>query len=151
MVGHEGLCDNRDGMTNVSQEAFTQLLWVVVILGLIGAVAAIATSGEVFKQIGKGGLFNEDELIRPSPVSAAVRNDEIRQMLEARNVRRVRRGEEPLDIEQELDALTRTTVDGDLLDEMRELVEARNARRIRQGREPLDVQAEIGRQLRKFA
>jgi hypothetical protein len=138
-------------MNGVSQEVFTQLLWVVVALGLIGAIAAITTSGEAFKQIGKGGLFNEDEMLKPSPVSAAVRNDEIRQMLEARNVRRLRRGEEALDVEQQLEALTRTTVDGDLLDEIRSLVEARNARRVRQGREPLDVQAEIGRQLRKFA
>jgi hypothetical protein len=138
-------------MTGVSQELFTQVLWVVVFLGLIGAIVAITTSGDVFKQIGKGGLFNEDEMLSPSPVSAAVRNDEIRQMLEARNVRRLRRGEPALDVEEELEALTRTTVDGDLLDEVRALVEARNARRVRQGREPLDVQAEIGRQLRKFA
>ncbi len=139
-------------MTGVSQEAFTQLLWIVVILGLIGAVVALATSGEAFKQIGKGGLFHEEDMLKPasSPITAAVRNDEIRQMLEARNVRRVRRGEAPQDVEAELQALIRPKVDPALLLEMRELIESRNARRIRHGREPLDVEAEIERQLRTF-
>jgi hypothetical protein len=148
MVGHETVCDNRQAVTGVSQEAFTQVLWVVVALGLVGAIVAIATSGDVFKQIGKGGLFTEDELMRTSsPTSVALRNDEIRQMLEARNVRRVRRGQPPLDVEQELAALTQPGVDQALVDEITELIEARNRRRIRQGREPLDVQAEITRHL----
>jgi hypothetical protein len=149
MVGHRTLCDNLKAMTGVSQEAFTQVLWVVVILGLIAAIAAIATTGEALKQIGKGGLFNEDELLRPapSPASVALRNDEIRQMLEARNFHRVRRGQQPLDIEQELATLTRPGVDQALVDEITELIEARNRRRIRQGREPLDVHAEITRHL----
>jgi len=139
-------------MTGVSQEIFTQLLWIVVVLGLIGAVIALATSGEAFKQIGKGGLFTEDDMLKPvpSPLNTAIRNDEIRQMLEARNVHRLRRGEAPQDVEAELAALTRPKVDPGLLIEMRELVESRNARRIRQGREPLDVEAEIERQLRTF-
>jgi len=46
--------------------------------------------------------------------------------------RRVRRGEEPLDVERS---------------EVRELVTARNRRRVNQGKEPLDVEAEVSRQL----
>jgi hypothetical protein len=145
----QALCHNREAMNGVSQETFTQVIWVVVALGLIGAIFAIATTGEALKQIGKGGLFNEDELLRPapSPASVALRNDEIRQMLEARNVLRVRRGAEPLDVERELAMLTRPSIDPGLIQEISDLVEARNARRLRQGRTPLDVEAEIKRHL----
>src|SRR5262245_24205406 len=109
MVEHAGPVPQSRGMNGVSQETFTQVIWVVVGLGLIGAIAAIATMGEALKQIGKGGLFNDDETLRPapSPASAALRNEEIRQMLEARNVLRARRGQPPLDVERELANLTR--------------------------------------------
>ena len=76
------------------------------------------------------------------------RDDEIRQMLTARNERRARRGEEPLDVEAELARLTKPAVDPGLELEVRQLVIARNERRLRQGKEPLDVETEIDRQLR---
>jgi hypothetical protein len=79
--------------------------------------------------------------------STGAREAEIRQMLEARNARRLRRGQEPLDVEAELAALDRPSVDAALLAEIRDLVEARNARRARQGKPPLDVEDEIRRQL----
>jgi len=137
-------------MNGVSQDAFTYMLWIVVIVGSIAAIITFATTGESLKQIGRGGLFDENDLLKPapSPASAAVRDDEIRQMLEAKNLRRARRGEPPLDIEAELQALVRPAVDRQLVLEIRELVEARNYRRIRQGREPLDVEAEVERRLR---
>jgi hypothetical protein len=85
-------------------------------------------------------------------VSRAVRDDEIRQMLEARNERRVRRGQEPLDIEAELATLVAPSAaldaDPELVAEVRDLVIARNERRVRMGKEPLDVEAEVARQLR---
>ncbi len=84
-------------------------------------------------------------------MSAAERDDDIRQMLEARNARRAARGEAPVDVEAELHALTRPgdpTTDPEILEEVRALVQARNARRVARGREPLDVDAEIARQLR---
>ena len=77
----------------------------------------------------------------------AVRDDEIRQMLEARNERRVRRGQEPLDVEAELARLSRPAIDPALAAEVRQLVQARNARRVRRGEEPLDVEAEVQRAL----
>src|SRR4051794_26724216 len=79
----------------------------------------------------------------------AVRDEEVRQMLEARNERRVRRGQEPIDIEAELVQLTRPQVVADpaLTAEIRDLVIARNERRVRMGKEPLDVEAEVRRQL----
>jgi hypothetical protein len=85
----------------------------------------------------------------------AERDAEIRQMLDARNARRAARGQETVDVEQELRALTSNrgpdpSDDPEILEEVRALVEARNARRIARGREPLDVEAEIARQLRDF-
>ena len=81
-------------------------------------------------------------------MAAGERDEEIRQMLEARNARRIRQGKEPLDVETELAALSRPAVDPGLAGEVRDLVVARNARRVRQGKEPLDVEAEVERRLR---
>lgn len=150
MVGHGAIGDNE----RVAHDAFGYVLWVVVIVGVIVAVLTFALSRDAYDEIGKGGLF-DDRDARPGNggAAAAVVNGpeqeaEIRQMLEARNARRVRRGQEPVDVETELAALLRPAVDPALLAEIRDLVEARNARRLRQGREPLDVEAEIARQLR---
>ena len=75
------------------------------------------------------------------------RDAEIRQLLEARNARRERRGEQPLDIEEELARLTAPQIDGALRAEIRDLVIARNHRRARAGKPPLDVEAEIEREI----
>jgi hypothetical protein len=136
------------------QDAFGIVLIVVVAVAAIVAVVTFLGSGRAYEQIGRGGLSLRDESDRPAPEplsAGGVRNEEIRQMLEARNARRVRRGEEPLDVEAELSALTRPAVDPTLALEIRQLVEARNARRLRQGREPLDVEAEVERRLRELA
>ena len=73
-------------------------------------------------------------------------------MLEARNARRIRRGEEPLDIEEELSRLVAPAVEVDpaLRSEIRDLVIARNYRRTRVGKPPLDIEAEIERELEKL-
>ena len=134
------------------EDAFGYVIFGVVIVGVIVALVAAFLSSGAYDEIGRGGLF-EEEHRRPQEqtTSAAVRDDEIRQMLEARNARRARRGEEPLDVERELAALTRQpTIDKALLAEIRDLVEARNARRVRRGQEPLDVEAEVDRQLREL-
>nr|MBA2348815.1 hypothetical protein [Solirubrobacterales bacterium] len=95
-----------------------------------------------------------DEAPRPdSPIAAPTSSEgraEIRQMLEARNARRVRKGQEPLDVEAELARLVAgpaPSADPQLVGEIRDLVRARNRRRIRQGKEPLDVEAEVARQV----
>ena len=73
-------------------------------------------------------------------------------MLEAKSARREARGEEPLDVDAEVAALTAGSAENDpaLREEVRQLVIARNERRQRQGKEPLDVEAEIERQLRSL-
>ena len=74
-------------------------------------------------------------------------------MLQARNERRERRGEAPLDVESELARLTATAptrTDPQLAEEVRQLVIARNERRARQGLAPLDVEDEVARELREL-
>jgi hypothetical protein len=86
--------------------------------------------------------------------SPSERELEIRQMLEARNERLVRRGEAPVDVDAELARLDPPpgaagagAHDPALTAEVRQLVVARNERRRRQGLEPLDVEAEVRRTL----
>ena len=72
-------------------------------------------------------------------------------MLEAKAYRQRERGEQPLDIDEEMRKINTPSIDASadpaLIEEVRQLVVARNARRLRQGKEPLDVEAEIARQL----
>ncbi|MGH2875977.1 MAG: hypothetical protein ACRDNJ_12600, partial [Solirubrobacteraceae bacterium] len=88
------------------------------------------------------------------------REEEIRQLLAARNARRRRRGEPELDPERELARLAGgdvspgadaprepPAVDDELRSEIRSLVIARNLRRARRGEPPLDVDAEVVRQV----
>ena len=88
-----------------------------------------------------------------------MREDEIRQMLEAKAYRQSTRGEEPLDVDAEVGRLLAeqragpeapASDDPALREEVRQLVVARNERRARQGKEPLDVEAEVERQLREL-
>jgi hypothetical protein len=142
------------------QEAFGIVLFVVVGIGVVIAIASLFTRGRLYDDIGRGGMsIGEDRDTRPrtsagaAPVNAEERDDEIRQMLAARNARRAARGEATVDVEEELRALTRraggeSVTDPGIADEVRQLVEARNARRLARGQEPLDVEAEIERQLR---
>lgn len=130
------------------EEAFAIVLFVVVGVAAVAAVWALVTSGGSYDQIGSGGLSVDKPA--PRPATAAEREAEIRQMLEARNARRTARGEAPLDVDAELRALAAPPADPDLRDEVRTLVEARNARRMARGDEPLDVEAEVDRRLREL-
>ena len=131
------------------QDAFGIVLFVVVGAGVVIALVTLVGRARLYDDIGRGGLSIRDEPA-PAPATRAEREDDIRQMLEARNARREARGEETIDVETELRELTRpaATTDPEILEEVRTLVEARNARRIARGQEPLDVDAEIERQLR---
>jgi hypothetical protein len=133
------------------QSAFAWVIWIVCGLGIVIAVVVVIGTGKTWDDYGKGHLVMDgDRAVGPKQVTAvstAERDEEIRQLLEARNLRRARRGEPPLDIEQELRRLVAPLVDDELRGEIREMVLARNYRRLRQGKEPLDVQAEIERQI----
>jgi hypothetical protein len=125
-------------------DAFIAVVVLVSVLGLLAAIVALAMSGGSYDEIGRGGLSVD----APPPATDAERDAEIRQLLAARNARRAARGEEPVDIEAELRALTAPAADPELTAEVRAAVEARNARRIARGRPPLDVEAEVARHLR---
>ena len=132
----------------------------------VAAIIFIANAGGAFKSIGKGGLSVEFESDTPRGMrdsvaeaeGAGVREDELRQMLEAKAYRQTARGETPLDVDSELarllnegsSAAAPPSDDPALRAEVRQLVVARNERRERQGKEPLDVEAEVDRQLREL-
>lgn len=122
-------------------------------------------SGAAWDNIGKGrfGVMHSmppPRMAQPSPeIDLAIQAAEARQMLEAKSYRRLRRGEEPLDVEAEVAALLDTELtkpgkkrglDEKLRAEVRDLVIARNERRMRRGEEPLDVEAEVERQVADF-
>jgi hypothetical protein len=142
------------------QDAFWFVLLGVVVGGALVAVATLVVTGRLYDQIGRGGLSINEERGRGHPAAEAhpggaaaaarERDEEIRQLLAARNEHRLRRGEAPLDVEAELRRLTAPQVDAALRDEVRQLVIARNERRERAGKEPLDVEAEVERQLREL-
>ena len=131
--------------------AFGTVIWVVCGLGLLAAVAALIVNGKTWEEYGQDRLLmDHDSAPDQKPGSAAAlleRDTEIRQLLEARNARLVRRGQEPIDVEQELRRLTAPEIDSELRAEIRDLVIARNHRRVRAGKPPLDVEAEIEREI----
>lgn len=136
------------------EAVFGMVLFAVVGVAAVVAIVTFASSGKAFEQIGKGGLSLGDGSDRPSREPAhgsaqasAERDLELRQMLEAKNLRRRRRGEAPLDVDAELAALLAPHVDAEIEGEIRALVIARNARRARRGEAPLDIEAEVARRL----
>jgi hypothetical protein len=142
----------------VEDTFYIVLLVAVIVATLVAVFIAWQGTSQLYEGIGKGA-FAMDEPDRPAgpePGSAAYQAEaeaEIRQMVEAKSARRVARGEAPLDVEAEIEALTRPAGGGHddaLREEVRQLVIARNERRIRKGQEPLDVEAEVERQLREL-
>ena len=133
------------------QHAFGTVIWIVVGLGVLGAVIALISARRTWDDYGSDHLLTESELPRgPAPGSIGAlqeRDTEIRELLEARNALRARRGEPPVDIEAELARLTAPAIDPALREEIRDLVIARNLRRARAGKPPLDVEAEIEREI----
>jgi hypothetical protein len=150
------------------QQAFGTVLYIVCAVAGLAALALLIGSGKTWSEYGKRGLLLDRDLPRgPAPGSIAAvaeRNAEIRSMLEARNARRLRRGETPIDVDQELRRLTAgppridsspridpsPQIDPSLRAEIRDLVVARNRRRARAGKPPLDVEQEIEREIRDF-
>jgi hypothetical protein len=133
------------------EDAFATLVWVVAGAGVVVALITLAGTARQYREIGGSGLTHDsDGPAATSSRAAAERDEEIRQMLDARNARRERRGEAPLDVDAELATLMHPTpaTDPALRDEIRDLVVARNHRRVRAGKPPLDVEAEVQRRIR---
>jgi hypothetical protein len=134
---------------------------ILVIAAVPFALLSFLGARHALGQIGKGQFAIEQELPQksggaPPPPSREAREEEVRQMLEAKAYRQRARGEQPLDVEAELGRLLDERPagslggDSDLREEVRQLVVARNERRARKGKEPLDVDAEVERQLREL-
>jgi hypothetical protein len=136
--GRINACRN-DG---VVQHALGIVVFAVVALALLAAIAGFLARSRVYDEIGKGGFHHDDD--RPARSPAADADEEIRQMMAARNERRARRGEAPLDVAAEV---ARLSADPGLEAEVRAHVIASNERRARRGQPPLDVDAEVARRL----
>ena len=135
------------------QDAFGYVLFGVVAVGVIGAIVAAVASRGAYDRIGRDGIYRGDDGRGGAPAvpaDLAGRDEEIRQMLTARNARRAAAGRPTVDVEAELARLTAPVIDDGLRAEIREHVLARNARRVRRGRPPLDVEAEVERQVREL-
>ena len=136
---------------------FNVVIWVVCVLAVLIALGALIFGRKTWEDYGKGRLVMDRDSSadsRPGAATAvAERDTEIRQLLEARNERRARRGDPPVDVEQELSRLTARApaIDPALREEIRQLVVARNHRRVRAGKPPLDVEAEIEREISELS
>jgi hypothetical protein len=147
----------------IAETGLTFVVLGTVAFSLIMSLLFLVTRGKdsLYDHIGQGGLSRESDYASSpagepaSPAGRAEREQEIRQMLRARNERMQRRGEAPLDVDAELARLLAAEGGGSkerehdrgLVEEVRQLVVARNERRERQGLAALDVDAEVARTL----
>lgn len=139
------------------------LILLCVVVVPIAAIA-FARSGRGYAEIGRGRFAVDFDESDEDP-----REDEVRQLVEAKAYRQARRGEQPVDIEAEierlLDPAARETDEPEDTDgqppepapepagiraEIRQVVVARNEARERRGEPPLDVEAEVERMLEEF-
>ncbi|MCW2988007.1 MAG: hypothetical protein JWM24_945 [Solirubrobacterales bacterium] len=136
------------------------LLFTGVVAPIVGILFRRVSAG--WDSVGKGPFAIEQQLPQvprhfsgpTAAVDPPIQAAEVRQMLEAKQERRQRRGESPIDIEVETkrllaapDPAAGAEQDAELRAEIRQLVVSRNERRMRQGQLPLDVETEIERQL----
>lgn len=139
-------------------ESGSVLIVLVLVTLPLAAVLFVSAFG-LLDDLGRGGLSIEERPPVPVPhlhtaVGRMEREEDIRQLLQARHDRQAARGERPVDVESELRRLMELSephppsADAALREEVRQLVIARNARRADRGEPPLDVDAEIDRQLR---
>jgi hypothetical protein len=141
-----------------------EVILIIVFAAIpVAALFFILGAGNALRQVGKGQFSVEFESEAPrgmrdsdAEATGEVREDEIRQMLEAKAYRQSARGETPVDVDSELERLVTEKPpapageDPQLRAEVRQLVIARNQRRARQGKEPLDVESEVERRLREL-
>ncbi|MEY2512649.1 MAG: hypothetical protein QOJ89_7 [bacterium] len=130
-------------------DSLVTVVSIVAVLAGVVAIVMLVSGRASWSQIGRGGLDTADD-DPPSEPLLDEREQEIRQMHDAANARRERRGVRALDLDEELAELLHPAADEGLRDELRAVIEARNRRRERSGLAPLDVESEIERQLREL-
>jgi type VI protein secretion system component VasK len=92
--------------SEVVHSAFGTVVAIVFVIGVVGAVVTLFLGGRTWEHYGRDHLLRDDERDRPGAAPPAdERDEEIRQMLGARNARRQRRGEPPLDVEAEIERI----------------------------------------------
>lgn len=140
------------------QSLFGPVLLIVTALSAVAAIITLIRSGKQWEELGRDRLVMDRESaqvsghqLATSPAALRERDEEIRDLLEARNERRRRRGESPVDVEAELRRLTGPQIDEGIRAEIRDLVIARNHRRARAGKPALDVEAEIEREIAQLS
>ncbi len=150
-------------MLGIAENGFTFVVFGTVAFSLLMSVLFLVTKGNdsLYDQIGQGGISREEDaaggegLQLAGAAARAEQEEEIRQMLGARNERLLRRGEPAIDIDAEVARLLQDVAppkshDAGLVEEVRQLVIARNERRLRQGLEGLDVDSEVERTLQEL-
>lgn len=155
-------------MTIVATSATDFGLVVILTVLVVAPIAAVmfARSGKSLEQLGKGPWAidrDSDAGPRPEGDRAAIAREtreEVRQMVVAADYRRRSRGEDGIEIEEEVTRLLATTDSAskasgevehsEIRVEIRQLVVANNERRVRRGEEPLDVEAEVEKRIREW-
>jgi hypothetical protein len=88
------------------QDAFGTLVWIVAGVGAIVAIYTLIGTGRRYTEIGGGGLVRDgDERVDDGTGRSEEEElrEEIRDHVVARNARRARSGDAPLDVEQEIE------------------------------------------------
>jgi len=92
--------------------AFGTVLIVVCVVAILVAAASYWGSGKIYSTLGRSGPLSvgEDDLRRapaalaaPAPTVDESLQEEVRQLVEARNERLERQGKPPLDVKQEVE------------------------------------------------
>jgi hypothetical protein len=150
--------------------AFPLVVAGVVAAGVLIALLCAGTSRGLYDRVGRGGLFSGGAPPADGEGSDAERDEEVRQMLDARGDLRARRAARapgagpPAPRSADPTAAPATTAPEHpppatgppvsaapaAVEELRQLVVARNARRRRRGLDPLDIDAEVARRLREL-
>jgi hypothetical protein len=153
---------------------FGTVIWILVLVAAPVAAVLFAGAFGLLDQLGRGDFAIDEP--PPSPrgpagprpggaLDRAEREAEIRQLVQARHDRQAGRGEQPVDVETEVERLLALDSEHDpaagpdekgrqddlLRLEVRQLVIARNERRLTRGEPPLDVDEEVERQLRDLS
>ncbi len=139
----------------VDAGAFSLMLLLLVAIVVPVAAIAFSRSGRGLDELGKGRFAVDFD--RGGDEN---REEELRQLVEARAWRWQARGEDPGDVEAEIERMLSLdpdedpnasddgpTTDPGLRDEIRQVVLAKNESRERRGEPPLDVEAEVERLL----
>lgn len=131
----------------------------IVIFSVVGISGLIAIGTFIFGGAPPHSSIGGNSFVPtngdPGVETEDMRQDDVRQMLEARNRRRIARGESPADIDAELRELlaqpSEPQNDAEIRAEVEAIITARHARRRRRGRPVGDFETEVEQLLRTIS